>query len=406
MNLPAPGSGWTCPFCTLLCDGFGLRAEGQALALDGGDCMRAQAALAQLGAVNVQPQVAGAAAAWDDAIDRAAQVLRSSRAPLVAGLATDVAGARAAYRLAARVGAVCDHAHGDALMHGVRALQDRGQYTATLAEVRERAALIVCVGCDPAQRFPLFWQRIGSHRAEGPPRELVFLGAGGSVPAGVASRPVAAADLFAALQTLSALVAQQRVRNADPALQELAEQLRASPYSVLVWEASTLPAHGALIVEAIGRIVNTLNGHTRAASFGLGGNDGAASAHQVFAWLSGLPLRTRLGATLEHDPLRFAAQRALQDGSADALLWIASFTPDLAPPVAGVPTVVLGHPALAAKVPWADVFIPVATPGIGAAGHLFRTDGTIVLPLAAARDDGLPTVTDVIDRLLAKVGDA
>ena len=32
--------------------------------------------------------------------------------------------------------------------------------------------------------------------------------------------------------------------------------------------------------------------------------------------------------------------------------------------------------------PARGVFIPVATPGIGVAGHLFRTDGVVALPLA------------------------
>lgn len=406
MALPAPGSGWTCPFCTLLCDGFGLRAAGNALALQGGICARADAALAQGDERVAPPRVAGTAVSLDDAIDRAAQVLRGSRAPLFGGLATDVAGMRAAYHLAAQRGAALDHAHGDALMHGVRALQDRGQYTATIAEVRERAQLVVCIGCDPVQRFPQFFGRIGAGRAGGPLRELVFLGAHGTPAAGVAARTLAAPDLFATVQQLAALVARQRVRGADPALTALADTLHGSAYSVLVWEAAVLPEQGALIVEAIGRIVNTLNGSTRAASFSLGGSDGAATAHQVVTWLSGLPLRTRLGATIEHDPLRFSARRLLADAGADALLWIASFTPQLLPPATDVPLVVLGHPAMAAQLPHAAVFIPVATPGVGAAGHLFRTDGTVVLPLRAARDDGLPTVAGVLERMTAKVAAA
>jgi formylmethanofuran dehydrogenase subunit B len=45
------------------------------------------------------------------------------------------------------------------------------------------------------------------------------------------------------------------------------------------------------------------------------------------------------------------------------------------------------------------VFIPVSTPGIGSAGHLFRTDGSVLMPLRALRDDGLPTVAEVLRRL-------
>ena len=70
------------------------------------------------------------------------------------------------------------------------------------------------------------------------------------------------------------------------------------------------------------------------------------------------------------------------------------------PPSVNLPRIVLGHPTFAAAAQGsATVFIPVSTPGIGSAGHLFRTDGSVLMPLRALRDDGLPTVADVLRRL-------
>src|SRR4051812_32306005 len=37
---------WTCPFCSLLCDGFALERTPEALVLHGTDCPRARAGLA------------------------------------------------------------------------------------------------------------------------------------------------------------------------------------------------------------------------------------------------------------------------------------------------------------------------------------------------------------------------
>jgi formylmethanofuran dehydrogenase subunit B len=51
-----------------------------------------------------------------------------------------------------------------------------------------------------------------------------------------------------------------------------------------------------------------------------------------------------------------------------------------------------------------EVFVPVATPGLNAPGHLFRTDGLVVVPLIAARDDGLKGVAEVLGRLHAQLG--
>ena len=138
--------------------------------------------------------------------------------------------------------------------------------------------------------------------------------------------------------------------------------------------------------------------------FSLGGSEGAYSAQQVHTWLSGLPLRTHASAGgLEHDPLRFDTRRLLADGAVDALLWVGSFGPHGAPPPTRLPQIVLAHPQ-AQPPPGNSLFIPVATPGINADGHLFRTDGGVVLPLRKLYDDGLPTVAEVVTRIDAALG--
>lgn len=195
----------------------------------------------------------------------------------------------------------------------------------------------------------------------------------------------------------------------DPALAALAQRLHAARYAVLIGEPGRWQADAGLVVEGINRLVAELNRRGRAAALWLGGGEGAATVNQVFAWLSGLPLRSRAGPLgLEHEPLAWDAQRLLADGAVDAVLWLASFTPPgtawppaLAQAVAGsLPLVLLAPPgaALPAQVVRRarTVLIPVATPGIGCAGHAVRTDGTVLLPLYAARPDGLPGVAAVL----------
>ena len=408
----SPHPPWTCPFCPLLCDEFALDATGAVPALLGSDCPRATAALRRHArpAAPAQAWVDGRPASRDEAIAEGARRLAGWRQPLFAGLGTDIAGARALYRLAARTGAICDAADGDALMTSVRVQQDRGQYTATLAEVGARADLVVFMDTDGVSRFPEFLARCGLGGPDGPMPPLVFVGV--PVPPGLPSSfealaVAASGDAFADLQQLAALVAAQRVADPHPELAALAGRLRSARYALLVWEPATLPAHAALWAETLQRLVATLNRTTRAATVALGGGDGAASANQVFTWLSGLPLRTRVGPDgLEHEPLRFGAARLLADGAVDGLLWIASFDPVRLPPPGGLPRIVLGPPAMAEPLAAGrdSVFIPVATPGLNAPGHLFRTDGIVVVPLVAARDDGLAGVAEVAARLLEFVG--
>ena len=447
----APAAPWTCPFCPLLCDAFTVHAEpaNSQLSLVGSACTRAGSALARFEASpsHASAQINGQSVSTDQAVAAAASLLARSHQPLFGGLGTDVAGARALYRLACETGAICDAAQGRALMHGLRSLQDRGAFTTTLAEVRTRADLIVCLTGSPTARHPEFYRRCGVGDALGevmgdvagdavgdidqdapptaargpsalpPARHVVVFdtapaGADTGVPAGLPGITTEAlplgglhGDVFTTVSLLAALVAGRPVRNAPLHLVALAARLLAARYAVIVWEAAALPAHGALVVEAINNLVGTLNRSTRAASFPLGGGDGAATVNQVFSWLGGVPLRSRLGpAGLEHEPQRFDAERLLADAAVDALLWVASFGTELAAPLATLPRIVLGHPHLAPLAAQGEsVFIPVSTPGIGSPGHLFRTDGVVLMPLRAAYPDSLPTVADVVGRLTVAV---
>jgi formylmethanofuran dehydrogenase subunit B len=409
---------WTCPFCALLCDGFAIDTGDATPVLRRSDCPRARSALASYVRMVGEPagSIDGVPVTFDEAVAEAARRLAAWRQPLFGGLGTDIAGARALYRLAARTGAICDHADGRAMMHGLRAQQDRGQFTTTLAEVRARADLIVCVDTPAITRFPEFINRCELDAPDGPHPPLVFLGT--PVPDGLPSMLQACAvqatgDTFDDLQQLAALVARQQVRQPHPELVALAGRLRAARYAVLVWEPGVLPTHGALWAEALHRLVATLNRSTRAATFALGGSDGAASVNQVFTWLSGLPLRTRAGPDgLEHEPVRFDAERLVADRAIDGLLWISSFDPARLPSVPdeiALPRILLGPAAMAQRlgdgVAARDrVFIPVQTPGFNGAGHLFRTDGLVVVPLVAARDDGLRSVDDVLARIAGRIG--
>jgi formylmethanofuran dehydrogenase subunit B len=281
-------------------------------------------------------------------------------------------------------------------MHGVRAVQDRGQYIATIGELHARAHTLVFFGTDAVTRYPRFFDRLGLDRADSPCAKLVFVGV--TPPVGLHARAQVvqlpgSGDLFADVQQLAAWVARKpaaRPAAADLLMAALADELLASPYAVLVWEAGSLPAHGALIVERLNSIVGTLNQTTRAATFGLGGSDGAASVNQVFTWLSGLPLRTRISHDgLVHDPHRFGTARLLADGAVDGVLWVQSFDATRTPPdnslAATLPRIVLGPPAMASRLETNDVFIPVAVPGMHAGAHLFRTDGPVLLKLDAAQ---------------------
>lgn len=423
MNSTLSSPPWTCPFCALLCDRFGVDA-GETLKPAGTTCPRATRALAQFGSVPSQatPLVNGQPVAVDAALDAAARWLRASRQPLFGGMATDVAGTRSLYRLANACGAIVDHAHGRALMHGLTALQDRGAFTTTLAEIRTRADLIVCVGSSaPSTRHPEFFARCGVGERASLQREIVFVGGGidpalsGTASDGVSTRAIPLQgdlyDTIAALNTsLSASLSARPPRGLHPELAALVRRMLEARYTAIIWTPADLPGeHATLLVEGIDRLLKTLNRTTRAGGLALGGDDGGATVNQTLTWLSGLPLRTGVHpGGLAHEPHRYDTARLLADEAVDAMLWIASFTADLRPPETAVPLIVLGHPGLAAACTdrsGPTVFIPVSTPGIGSAGHMFRADGGVVLPLAPVYADSLPAVTNVAASLASRLAE-
>ncbi|HTI17732.1 MAG TPA: formylmethanofuran dehydrogenase [Trinickia sp.] len=406
---------WTCPFCPLLCDDIALVSTGTAgLAAPRTQCSRLEATLIHLenaDANPTQPMIDGCRADPASALARAAQILSRAKRPLFGGLATDVAGARALYELAAHCGAILDHLHGDALAAGTFAMQDRGAAFTTLSEVRSRADLLVVFACEPSRRYPRFYERVvGAKHGQ----SVVFVGCE-TDPAfnGPSEAMLQGGNPFELLAQWSALLESGGKSIGSNRITEelgaLSERINAASYTAFVYEPAALPGpHAALAIEALHRIVKAINRTARAGALALTGDDGALTVNQVVTWLSGFPLRTRVaaGLPLDHDAHRYRTDTLLSRHEIDAMLWISSFTPELPPVLLNddVPMIVLGHPATALSSLNArhgsTVFIPVATPGIDCGGHLFRVDASVVTRLAAARAASLPSVAQIANELI------
>jgi formylmethanofuran dehydrogenase subunit B len=448
---------WTCPFCPLLCDDLTVRreADGTLTAPDTG-CDRLARALASFGAADAAcpPRIDGQPVGFDEAIARAAAILATARRALFGGLATDVAGARTVYALAAACGATLDHLHGETLSAVTRVIQDRGAFFTTLSEIRARADLLIFFGCRPSERYPRFFARAlratgggddGHERgnrdkgseSDAPDfeRELVFVGgeadpSTNDLPRATTRTMLPNLDPFDIVALWSALAEGRRpaalgvlrgeLAAAVDALAALTARIAEAQYAVIVYEPAALPngrgQPAALLIEGLHRIVKAINLKTRAAAFALGGDDGATTVNQAVTWLSGLPLPLRVPsvlrgdgtAQLEHDAGRYRTARLIDESGArygtDALLWIAALGPSALPRAlaADVPAIVIGHPALseaAATRSAPTVFIPAATPGVDTEGHLFRLDATVVAPLTALRANTLPSVAQIATSL-------
>ncbi len=407
----------TCPFCSLLCDDLSLSTRpDQSFSIVRNGCRRAEK-LFRRRPVAPQPLIAGQPVNLETAVARAARILRRARHPLIAGLATDVEGARASVNLAERCGGALDHVNGDALMSMSRLLQTRGWYSTTLSEVRNRADLVLLIDVDFQARHENFIRRCLTpdarpEAASGTTRTIVHLGARSAkrfLPTGTHVLPCHPSRLTEALLALNARLRGHPLKTRDCGLkaadlERLVELVRAAQYTALVFAPGSLGGEREPLSSAICDLVESLNREARAALLSLGGDEGGMSAVSACAWLTGFPLRVQMGRTISFEPQRINAAKLIATGQADAVLWVDAFGNQPSPPV-GIPpdaTVILGaaHPS---DIEQCGVYIPVGTPGLDHPGRLVRTDSVVTLALTGQRDTGLSSVAGVLTRILDRL---
>src|SRR5688572_18873434 len=149
----------TCLGCGCACDDIQLRIERNRIV----DAVHACALGVEWfgdGSVPSRALRGGQACPVDDALARAAVVLRNAARPLVY-LAPDISceAQRAAIAIADALRATIDTVTSATVRAALLAAQETGRASATLGELRNRADVVVFWGVDPAQRYPRFWTR-------------------------------------------------------------------------------------------------------------------------------------------------------------------------------------------------------------------------------------------------------
>ncbi|MBM2829864.1 MAG: formylmethanofuran dehydrogenase subunit [Gammaproteobacteria bacterium] len=408
----------TCPFCSLLCDDLVVKNKtGQLKVLSNG-CSIAKSQFEQT-QLPVKPGINGKEVTLDDAINHVINIFRKSRQPLIAGLGTDVAGMRAVMELADKTGAIVDHMYSDGAMRNIKVMQDHGWMMTTMAEIKNRADLIIFAGTDGITNYPRFYERViwnknSLFNIDIKQREIVYIGdhlntsAGknpsGRLPTSINCKQEQISEIVA---TLHAMIVGNKIQEQHVAgvklqvLEKLAERMKQARYGVIVWAPGELNhPHAELTIQAICQTIKYLNRTTRFSGFSLAGNDGGITAGNVSAWLSGYPLRVSFAKGYpEYDPYKYTIRNVLNKKEVDTLIWISSFTATVRPPKANIPTVVLATPAT--KLHFRpEVIIPVGTPGVDHGGQLFRTDSVIALPLKQVRTTKYLNVAEILNRVV------
>jgi formylmethanofuran dehydrogenase subunit B len=355
----------------------------------------------------------GARASLDDATAAAARLLSRSRQPLIAGLGTDIDGARAAIALAQRVGAVIEHMHSAALLRDLDCLRETGIMLTTPGEARVRADVVLLVGDGLLQTWPGLTERLlaSPARPEGADvkRRIVWLAprADATIPGFDGDIEVVAAGLDATLAAnlaaLRARVKGRPVAQPSPVLDALVGVVKGARFGVAVWTAGSL---GALEIEMLHGLVRDLNETTRFSTLPLAAPDNGAGVLAACGWTTGFPMRTGFGAGFPlHDPWRFDAERLAASGETDCVLWISAFGAAQPAWRSAVNVIVLCERTIRfAEEP--NVRIAVGRPGVDHDAVMHSSETGTLIATTASAGSGAPSVAEALERIGARLGDA
>jgi formylmethanofuran dehydrogenase subunit B len=392
-----------CPACGLLCDDLLLNSISPLSFKNA--CLKSIRFFEKASIKNnAKPSIAGKPADLNTAIQVAVDILSNTKQPLFAGLGTEVQGMRALMRLAEKTSATLDHMHSESTVCNTLVMQNSGWQTTTLTEIKNRADVILAIGTDIVSSHPRFFEKLvwnTDSLFNKPKPEIMYLGLVEEVK-----------NLPEIMNALNALMNAKNPLHKKPdtdkiagvtisALKLILEKLKAAQYGVVVWSASNLKfSQAELTVQSITQLISKLNETNRVAGLPLNSGDGDSSVNNTSTWLSGYPTRSRfVDGQAEYDAYHFSTKRLLNN--CDVLLWVSTFNAYL-PPACDAPTIVIGHPDMQFdKMP--EVFIPVGIPSVDHVGTLFRMDSSVALPLKKLRDSALPSLSDVIRLIEAKL---
>jgi formylmethanofuran dehydrogenase subunit B len=412
-----------CTVCGCVCDDLQVTFSGDRVTRAKGACKLAQPWFESLSRPDTRPaaSIEGRASSLAPAIERAADILRASRAPLIWGLSrSSTAGQRAAVLLAEQIGATIDTTasvcHGPSIM----AIQQVGESTCSLGEVRNRADLIMFWGADPAESHPRHFERYSVDaaglftprgRAD---RTVIVIDSEATATSSMADvfiriRPDADFELIWALRQLLRgieLPAPLDVGMPAQELRDLAGRLASCRYGAVFFGLGLAQRGlGHKNVEALLSLVDDLNDHTRFIARRLRIPGDVTGADAVLCWLTGFPFAVNMARGFpRYNPGEYSANDLLERGEVDACLLVGSdacsHLSDRAQlKIEQLPSIALDYPN--ARLPFeATVQITTAIYGVHARGTAYRMD-EVPIPLRALVSSTFPTDDDVLWRILS-----
>ncbi len=407
-----------CTVCGCVCDDLRVTVENQQVVQLQNACPLAEPWFQRL--EQLRPTVAeidGREVPLERALDRAAEILQKSRSPVIYGLSrSSTEGQRAAVALADRLGASIDTTASLCHAPSVLALEESGESTCTLGEIKNRADLVIFWGCDPLTSHPRHLERYSVD----PRGEFTPEGRSGRTVVVVDSAPSATSAMadvflqidanrdFEALWTLRALVHGHDVP-ATPVLVDLARRMKACRFGIVFFGVGlSMQELGHRVVEALLRLTSELNDYARFYARRMRVQGDVTGADSVLAWQTGYPFSVNLARGYpRYNPGEFSAHEMILRGEADALVLVGSegverFSAEACARLNDLPTIVLDYPHCDTPLS-PTVRFTTAIYGVHRPGTVYRMD-EVPIPLSAFLTSTLPTDADILGGIHARLG--
>lgn len=417
-----------CPFCGTLCDDIICKVENNEIVGTMNACrighskfvhaegaMRWKKPMLRQGDEFVETT-------YEDAIEKAAQVLANSKRPLMYGYScTDCEAQGVGVDLAEKTGAVIDNTA--SVCHGpsVLALQDVGYPICTFGEVKNRADVVVYWGCNPMHAHPRHLSRNvfsrGFFRERGrADRTLVVVDPRNSDSAKLADIHIQL-DYdkdYELLDAMRAVIHGKDILYDEVAgipreeIYAVAEALKNAQFGILFFGMGITHSRGKhRNIDTAICMVQELNDFSKWTLIPMRGHYNVTGFNQVCTWESGYPYCVDFSTgEPRYNPGETGANDMLQNKESDSMMVIASdpgahFPQRALERMAEIPVIAI-EPHKTPTTEMADIIIPPAIVGMEAEGSAYRMEGVPIRMRKVVESD-LLTDKQILERIRDRV---
>jgi formylmethanofuran dehydrogenase subunit B len=362
---------------------------------------------------------------WEEAIDKAADILVKAKRPLLYGFSSTECEAQSkGVELAELLGGILDNTasvcHGPSLL----AIQDVGAPLSTLGEFKNRADLVIFWGSNPVHAHPRHLGRYsefvrGYFRKDGRnDRFIVVVDPRNTHTAQIADLyiPVKPGEDYELLNAIRAVLRGVELDEKEVSgvsmekIKELVNILKSCKFGVIFFGMGLTHslAHHRNIDAAIS-LTRELNDHTKFLLMPMRGHYNVTGANTVFTWNTGYAYSIDFSKGYpRYNPGEFSSVDLLMRDEVDASLIVAS-DPASNFPAASVRNM-FRHPLIAIEPhetptsAFADIILPAAFAGIETEGTAYRMD-KVPIRLRKVKNPPGECLSDkeILERLIEKV---